>query len=121
MTQDEVEKLEATRETDAMIAEKVMGWKNVHEHNFGNGGKQWVGDSPRGELDMLPKYTKDNSAALEVAETFDNFSIGRAWKLKDMDWKGYSAWLGLGPEAVTALAETIALAICRAALMLKTS
>jgi hypothetical protein len=78
MTRDDILKMEAGREMDALIAEKVMGWKwftNPNESNiryfrpidkFRYGGIE--ADSKKGYTLALPKYSTDITAALEVQE-----------------------------------------------------
>src|SRR2546427_10695579 len=43
-----IDRLEAGRELDALVAQNVMGWKNVHREDIGRGGKrdQYRGTKP---------------------------------------------------------------------------
>jgi hypothetical protein len=116
-------KHEAGRELDALIAEKVMGWK-WYDHTgyairyfrppnrFNYGAIAEGGEVTY--LDSLPRYSTDMAAAWEVAETFDAVQVGRAWNL-DGNSAGYHCQLDV--DNVNAFAETAPLAICRAALL----
>ena len=43
-----IDRLEAGRELDALVAQNVMGWKNVHREDISRGGKrdQYRGTKP---------------------------------------------------------------------------
>lgn len=122
MTHKEISQMPADRNLDALVAERIMGW-------------QWFEDRkgfrlllPSGEPDgrfytvqqgphqFVPCYSADITEAWEVVERFPcAFGIGRAWKLTG-EPAGWSVWIGVG-MGVSARADTVPLAICRAALL----
>tara|TARA_Y100000310_G_scaffold189061_1_gene189026 strand:- start:7047 stop:7487 length:441 start_codon:yes stop_codon:yes gene_type:complete len=140
MTNTEVDKLEAGRELDALVAEKVMGWNvwrskygyfNVEHPDMpsqvsGHGTERYSPQTgkklpaPKWWDDWavdIPMWSTDISAAWEVVEKLDclQFNLGRencagirfdAAFYDDLDMK----------DKVHAMADTVPLAICRAAL-----
>lgn len=121
----QVSELKAGHDLDALIAEKVFGWKNVHEHSFGNAGMYWVGDSPRGTMDRLPRYSKEISEAWRVVETLENHPMEYLTDINRISNEGTKETLvwaarirAVGSERYIYVdAETVPLAICRAALL----
>ena len=121
MTKDEIRNIKAGREMDALIAEKVMGWKKIVI-----GGVGWfVKESPLG---MSYQYmtqsgdfepSTDIAAAWQVVEKMSSrkdwdehpVCIVRNYAFKDM-WT-----VELRDYDFDATAETAPLAICRAALL----
>ena len=75
---DEIDKLEAGRETDALVAEKVMGWRKVSSQIITETMRgslpwtRWWGEKQnaagRWRIVDLPKYSASISAAWEVVE-----------------------------------------------------
>ena len=120
-----IDEIPAGREMDALIAEKVMGWKPVPINHWlpegkGRGDKPclWLfnhhpqyGEQTRSMCDFRP--STDISAAWEVAERI--YQKGAQFSVKIGRPGGWRAWVGLnvGSDAV---APTAPLAICRAAL-----
>lgn len=104
---DEIMKLEAGRKLDALVAEKVMGFSDVHEHIYSSGEKQWV----HGDFRSLPRFSTDISDAWKVVEKFieGEFPIDCELHTTVMGW-----YCDLGDGSANA--ETAPLAICRAAL-----
>jgi len=117
MTRAEILNTPAGKEMDALIAEKVMGWKKLS-------GK--VNILVRQSIDLImlndgaqelvPRYSTDISAAWEVIQHFlgtgrkrpkiDRVSEGE-WRVQIDDWE---------PDAV-AYSSSAPLAICRAAML----
>ena len=103
--------LQAGRELDALVAEKVMGWRRIESTNlFLIGPKHIEGGFP------APHYSTDISAAWQIVEKFkmtitpnNCYPHVKAKWCADVELKGsHELWL--------AGAETAPLAICRAAL-----
>lgn len=120
MTRDDVLKMEAGREMDALIAEKVIGWtrKYVSEHDT------QVWDSPNESVyleNAIPHYSTDISAAWEVVEKMLEFEKDVAGHDQviitrtDDCLKWYIEFRK--PSWEYAEAEALPLAICRAALL----
>lgn len=103
------------REIDRLVAERVMGWTNLHVV-----GTRF-GTTPEGKSHrMVPQYSTDISAAWEVVEKLRQSGYqGR------IDWArpelGYECAFWSSPilpnEMQFPRAETAPLAICLAALM----
>jgi hypothetical protein len=119
MTRDEIVKLEAGREMDALVAEKVMGWEL---RTFKNDGVDFwhIPGTARCELDA-PRFSSDIGAAWEVVTHMQRpddetgyheyyFKLECTVAAKPVYWY---AWLG----EHEAEAATAPLAICRAALL----
>src|SRR5687768_7998759 len=117
MTRDEILKMSAGREMDALIAEKVMGHEVNRDVTMFAGGK--TSKEPYSEgFTTLGHYSTNIADAWRVVEKLDtSFSLARAWSLDDPKWRGYSFWIGNGGNAISSLAETAPLAICRAVLI----
>lgn len=123
MTRDEILKMPAGRELDALVATKVLGYTYDPESWV-----EWGITSPDGNREgelFLRAYSTDIAAALEVVEKMrgDNWRFGcssREFGTGDNWW----AWLENPPhwessdtKSATAEADTLPLAICRAALL----
>lgn len=116
--------MEAGRELDALIAEKVMGWTNVAErrNTFTRPGalipsdwRGWSGDTPNGEREQLiPPYSTDIAAAWQVVERFSAKWIDIVYR-PDAGWWVTIDGRGHG-NAGGAIEKTLPLAICLAAL-----
>jgi hypothetical protein len=141
MTRDEILNMPAGREMNALIAEKVTGWKAIHAEykcngeyffrcdacgGYGHGNCYGNGDGAIqikcGEYTVccdeaeMPAYSTDISAAWEVVE-----------KMKADGWEFYFEWkdepwaLFENDECLLdkyADADTVPLAICKAALLM---
>lgn len=116
------------RELDALIAEKVMGWENVHKH-----GSRLVGIPPTqpgipvclagGEI---PPYSTDIAAAWEVVEKLQKDNP--FWKTSNYEgWMnfnlgpttgndGFGWYANFGDSNTIAYGKTAPHAICLAAL-----
>jgi hypothetical protein len=99
--------MKAGRELDALVAEKIMGWKVEygelgHEHFTENG-----------EIKFLPFYSTNISDAWEVVEKFDDISVSKDKKEFLCEIVVFNGNIGRVYEAY---AETAPLAICLAAL-----
>lgn len=106
--------MEAGREMDALVAEKVMGWEKVH-NNPVVWGDSWYGIDGDA-LMRLPHYSTDIAAAWQVVEKViagDEYEIGfenGQHYAKLGSAKGGYAWAG------QATGTTAPHAICLAAL-----
>ena len=101
-------KLNAGRELDAEIAEKVMGRKIYIRNNQPSYKDQF-------EHTPIPYYSTDIAAAMEVLKKLSNIK-GYLIRLSTYKcWAGDSRW-SADFTAGFAVAETAPLAICRAAL-----
>lgn len=119
MNTDEINELEAGRELDALIAEKIFN-RCVHVltatpepgifkcRKCDAGGFYFVTDY-EGRVVGVPRYSEDIRAALEIAEKLKAFSLSRH---SDGSWHCWH-W---NKTHIGAVAETAPLAICRAAL-----
>lgn len=58
------------RERDALVAEKVMGWSNIHETKSSTTGGiyYWGRTHPTSRSTLVNEYTTDISAAWEVVD-----------------------------------------------------
>ena len=122
MTPEEIDKLETGPETNALVAEKVMGWSNLTT-KYGC----LTGNHPDTEASLLPyghtsvpEYSTFISAVWEVVD-----KLKREYDF-NMDWDirvGWNCAWGFPESAmkasVSACADTAPLAICRAALKAK--
>lgn len=115
MTKDEILKMEAGRELDALVADRVMGWKSTGGRHLawekGNGLITWE-DSSWGN-GFRP--STEIYAAWEVVEKF--FRKGTQTLIIGCRGRAFSFrcyWNGNRGEAI---ADSAPLAICRAALM----
>jgi hypothetical protein len=125
MTRDEILKLEAGREMDALIAEKVMGWER-REWNHTTGvffwfdtqkqtGSGWLErDAPNDWNGYLFRPSEDIAAANEVVNKFDVFEIQ---KYKDCIGTTFYYAYANSIEEMGEVSSTFPLAICRAALL----
>lgn len=105
------------RELDAMIAEKVMGWRDVCEKVYSNGERDWLGKHPeRGATFSIQRYSTDANHAWSVVE-----------KLRELHPDGWVCVLvGVGDEIQVSVSTgahefdatgvTLPHAICAAAL-----
>ena len=127
----DVDKLEAGWETDALVAEKVMGWKHITHFNQSPIADGWIGfwdgEWPqwvkRPDEDNVWQPSTDITAAWEVVEKLEyNWSLGRdvGQCSDDYETSGdklyrfvYSA-PGMPMQGISA--NTAPLAICRAVL-----
>lgn len=107
---DGVSGLVAGRELDALIAERIMGW--VRGRRYGNGNGDWIIDGKEGRRtwETTPRYSSDSAAAMQVFQ-----------RLREMDFIVVLETAINGQWCVTVenweeAADTIPLAICRAAL-----
>ena len=112
------DEMPAGREMDALVAEKVMGWRMMRGH--------WVPPEAAPETNILAcptstyRYSTDIAAAWEVVE-----KVNLLEPYGDTLWKDQRGWVfgvhdvdgaGYAYEDVTVIADTAPLAICRAAL-----
>lgn len=124
MTPQEIDAMEAGRELDRLVAEKVMGWSSMFWREAGTDGTYtwpggWYGAGPNHEAYLSKSYSTDIEAAWEVFMHFPDTHKGiyhtqrksLGWTLgQPMIWK---CTIG---ATNTVEADTAPLAICRAAL-----
>src|SRR3990167_9984414 len=108
MNEIEIDKLEAGRELDAMIADRVMGFSfNSYGHSFtGHGHPGWHA------LDKLPAFSNNIAAAWQVVEKMRL----SPWRWFEMAHRpsGYMCNM-TGNVQHSIYAPTAPLAICKAA------
>lgn len=77
------------RELDALVAEKVMGWKRLYRVDWH--GMDWMWDKKQGalypEIQTTPQYSTSIEAAWEVVGKFTFFYLWRDGKLLDGQWE----------------------------------
>ena len=122
MTPEEIEKLEAGRELDVLIAEKVMCWINFHEIVIG-GQHKWCGSSSQwdGLGELVPQYSSEIAAAWQVVEKLKELSatniVIEMLQYSEEWWcevRGISN--SKGESLQSAKDKTAPLVICKAAL-----
>lgn len=123
MESEDIINLQAGRELDALVAEKIMEWYKIRLMN--SQGKADYRGFPQGiySITKVRRYSTDLKNAWEVVE-----------KMHELDWKcthtffspsarmiGHHAeyWKGSGGwmKSKSATAETFPLAVCKAALL----
>ena len=131
MTAEQIRELPAGRELDALVAEHLMGWKDIHLDayvNYGN-GRDACGTTPDSKGGFynsgrapVPRYSTDISAAWKVFVA-GLWNAGTGNIAADMEDFGRGAILGNGPEEVVwvqigehAVCAQVCVAICKAAL-----
>ena len=108
VTQDDILEMEAGRELDALVAEKVMGWQNIDIYaQIRTSSSVGAGIEPGNEFPTdLPFYSTSIADAWEIVKklylTVAPYSDNK-WHAAD--------------GKVIAFASTASLAICRAALL----
>lgn len=125
----DIDELEAGRELDEVVAEKVMGWQLVHTAEPLAPFNRWrdrSGKSRYTRNDILPGLcwlpSTNIAAAWEVVGALNGMKLG--WfSLEQFGEKGQGTWRAIiwtgGEEMDDCLfadAETVPLAICRMAL-----
>lgn len=135
--------LKAGRELDALVAEKVMGWRPMQggvsmeigekDDLWEDGSRKWYGkDGDPRPMRLLPspKFSTDIAAAWLVVEkliargdefTLERISLDKVWRAKVYPFTKDKGWAGGGyftsSNDVAVNAKTAPLAICRAALL----
>jgi len=109
--------LKPGRELDALVAEKVMGWKKIKPPNP-SFKLTWMWDRLEGALiedaQLTPRYSTDIAAAWEVVGKF--FKDGKQTAVLSRPWlipPDYYAWIQYGKRCP---GESAPHAICLAAL-----
>jgi hypothetical protein len=97
---------------DALIAERVMGWKRGFDINGSAHGRYFIsgGEVYANPVSRLWSPSRDMGAAWEVVE-----KLGPPFEIRQHFKIGDTAWSVRGGEFI-AYASTAPLAICRAAL-----
>jgi len=113
LTKDEILKLEATRETDALIAEEVLRLEKTNVT-----GWYWQD----GMYDELPYYSSDDSDALLILDKFLDAHLNYATNIESVNITGGRIWdvllWGMDDDPIfSAKAPTLSLAICRVLLL----
>ena len=150
MNRDEIQRLEAGRELDALVAEKVMklnckkgiSWKSDLSAFGGKGEiefdseftieREWVQEGDYvivfddGQLGIMPAYSTDIAAAWEVVEQLETMRpdiltdihrISHNGERSGLQWAAHMRVIGGEGKYIYELAETVPIAICRAALL----
>lgn len=119
ITGQEIEQMEAGLKMDTLVAEHVMGWREVREWLRPDGvtGTALVGLSPAGSR-FVPHYSRDVAAAWTVVERVHTHR-GQQWLIKPLSEGQCEVYESSEAGSTTRLvkAATPALAICRAALL----
>lgn len=120
MTRNEIEKLQATRETDALIAQMLFGWTDAGIHSI-IGPVRWFrrNDGSCVSEKQLPNYSTNIVYAWDVFEKLveiEKFPTLHCGPTEYTDWPIYSVKL-VNPSTDEVFATTAPLAICRAALL----
>jgi len=118
--------VKAGRELDALIAEKVKGYKLTNPQDgpvmkYGSVTvqylKTWMNSA--GELfnnETLPEYSTDIAAAWKVVENIQLSFPGTVFEFKSYSPEQHAHAIFIGPKTSSAEADTAPLAICLAAL-----
>lgn len=105
------------RELDALIAERVMGWRNIPTASVPD--RPWIDEHGMGFQDLKP-YSTDISAAWEVVEKLGGFlDLKRYVLIQGQGMKCIADFVShraYGKPSCSAIADTPAHAICLAAL-----
>lgn len=128
MTEDEIMKLEAGRELDALVAEHVIGQTDFnHTGFFWEEGMMEDGDGWDGFY--CPRCNSSESDKVAKCAKRYSTDIAAAWQVVEMDIAQMTLWrsrfkpclvsvhLCIGDDHYHAYAPTVPLAICRAALL----
>lgn len=117
-----IDEMQAGREMDALVAERVMGWDRDVMGCLGapKGAKEydtqchsWIGAwDENGNPNFLPHYSTDIAAAWQVVEWMKDWNFTLDWL--GSDWQAMFQTEDDGEFFVNA--DTALLAICRAAL-----
>ena len=132
-----IDNMPASREMDALIAEKIFkikvyypaekdNHKNLRtekeQRERGDRGKPYYVTTGKpwrthGGMDgrPVPCFSDNVSAAWQVVEKMDRFTLQRTWGRDERGWK-VECWKDSITDYVRAFATTAPLAICRAAL-----
>jgi len=106
------------RELDALVAERVMGWRDIQ---FRNATGEWAGYPPDSSgYQTIPYYSTDLAASWEVA----SYLSTRGYTVDVDNWEGGAASVRLrtpvdGEQGF--VGPTPAVAMCRAALAVATA
>ena len=113
MARDEILKMEAGRELDALVAEKIFGFVDLGPLQFA--GLRYQKPTTDGVvvLGRLPYYSTDIAAAWQVVE---KYRCGFKLEFVDLYRRWYCEFT-INENLQSALAETSPHAICRAALL----
>lgn len=119
VTPTEIDALEAGRELDALVAEKVMGWQVIETDDCNGIDNYWLSKDgqhvwllPHDFEAALPSYSTDIAAAWAVVEKM--VADGWDWKASPDGWaftKGIKVAFAAGTSDIRTT-----LLICRAAL-----
>ena len=117
MTREDILKMEAGREMDALIAEKVMEWTAISKITPGI-SLDLIGTPPQGRPDLVPHFSTDISAAWEVVK---EMSAKNYWCIMEiMSSRCYTMFEEVKTKdkyQAEANVYELPLAICRAALL----
>lgn len=129
----EFDEIEAGQKLDLMIAEKVMGWRNLEWRKGKNDGRTfspegYYGEGPDRACYLTHGYSTNIASAWLVVESMRNlgwfFTLDDVWPCAWKEGKR-SEWRVVrfcnGATTVEGMATSEALAICRAALKAATT
>lgn len=109
MTKDEILNMPAGREMDVLISENLMNFVNGRQENHSPNGYTWW-------TTHIPHYSTDIDDTWELVEKF--YSMGLNKYSNGAEWRCYLVRSKDGKEQDgVGVANTAALAICRAALI----
>lgn len=118
----DIDKLEAGRELDVLIADKVMGkgeWSTIGGIYFGPPeGKAKAHAEHTAEVNRIPHYSTDIAAAWKIVEKLERDGI-MLWHIgREDSMPNWRAEFGRNHQPALGRAEgnTLPLTICRAAL-----
>lgn len=112
MTREELEQMPAGREMDALIAERVMDYKLIDGPESLEVGKMMY-YTP----DQIPAFSTNIGAAWLVAEKMNRDYFTLEIHSSVLSGAGVRFWGPNSGPTYSATAETVPLAICRAALI----
>jgi hypothetical protein len=110
--------MNAGRELDALVAEKVMGWTDIHpcpEDDMREYGEDLWGRQPGSAHNQqnVPYYSTDIAAAWRIFEKMHGHVERRGHPVPGEEWL---AQMWFGGQGANAYASTAPLALCLAAL-----
>ena len=128
MNKDEILNMPAGYEINKLIATNVMGWALVNNHGAA-GGKFWIGHGGSfGDMPerYLPDFSGDMNVAWSVIEKLENGQpeilcnisrISENGQRDGLEWHCHLRCIDGNSTYYYAIADTVSLAICRAALL----
>ncbi len=114
--------MKSGKELDALIAQKVLGWKSL-KRRWSNGAHSgvldyWVDENGTEMGSVLPKFSSDIEAAWEIVEVLECVQFTLNWR-QNWEWEAHFAILDpktQDPDIYEGTGESAPLAICLCAL-----